>query len=256
MTQIMFETFNIPSFYVGIQTSLSLYSSGRTTGIVFDAGDSLSQIVPVYEGCSLPHAALRTPAGCELTQWLQRLLLEGGYTFGTAEALRIIREMKERVAYVAFDFEAELRMAYTTNECRCYYEVSDDNTIILNSERFRCPELLFHSSLNGLTFDAIDQILLDSIRKCDVECRKDLYANIVLSGGTTRLPGLRERLQKEIVRQAPATMKVNVITPTHCNCAAWIGGSILASQSTFPHMVISHEEYNELGSGVIDRRCF
>ena len=59
MTQIFFETFNVTSFYVAIQAVLSLYASGRTTGVVFDTGDGVSHTVPIYEGYCLPHAVMR-----------------------------------------------------------------------------------------------------------------------------------------------------------------------------------------------------
>jgi len=257
MIQLMFETFNVPSFYVGIQAVLSLYSSGRTTGIVFDAGDGVSHTVPIYEGYSLPHAIKRLNlAGRDLTAWMMKLLQTAGYTFTTTAEKEIVRDIKEKKAYVALDYEAELQKAETSEEIKVNYELPDGQVITFGKERFQCPELLFKPSMNGIEADGIDKTTYDSIMNCDIDVRKDLYANIVLSGGTTMFEGIAERMEKEITALAPSTMKVKVIAPPERKYAVWIGGSILASLATFPQMVITHEEYNEAGPSIVHRKCF
>ena len=79
----------------------------------------------------------------------------------------------------------------------------------------------------------IHETTYNSIMKCDVDIRKDLYANTVLSGGTTMYPGIADRMQKEITSLAPPTMKIKIIAPPERKYSVWIGGSILASLSTF-----------------------
>ena len=152
-------------------------------------------------------------------------------------------------------FDAEVKKAKQTDQCEIKHTLPDGNVFVINEERFRCPELLFHPDMNNIEQDGIHQLIYNAIMKCDIDLRKDLYRNIVLAGGSTSFNGLSERLEKEITQLAPPAITVKVTAPDERKYAAWIGGSMFAALDTFVEQCVTQDEYDESGPIIIERKC-
>lgn len=256
MAEIMFETFNVPALYIATQAVLSLYSSGRTTGTVIDIGDGVSHIVPIFEGFALSHAIERVDlAGRDITTYLKRLLRQRGVSLTTSAEVQIVRDIKEKLCYVAIDPEKEMMLSKKISGMEKAYMLPDGETIRVGVERFIAPECLFNPSVIGKEIEPLDDMIVSAINECDVDLKRDLFDNIVLSGGSTMFPGIKERLTKEIKEQIPESVNVRILAPPERMYSVWIGGSILSSLKTFSNMWITRREYKEMGPQVI-HRCF
>jgi actin len=256
MTEVMFETFNVPAMYISMQAVLSLYASGRTTGIVVDSGDGVTHIVPIYEGFAITHAISRVDlAGRDLTEYLRRLLRQRGYSLTSSAEREIVRDIKEKLCYVALDPEKEMKLAEKVSGMEKTYTLPDGQALVVGPERFLAPEVFFNPGVIGLEAQPIDEAIYAAIMKCDVDLRRELYGNIVLSGGSTMFPGLKERMHKELTELVPEGVEIKIIAPPERRYSVWIGGSILSSLKTFQKMWVTKKEYQDIGAAAI-HRCF
>jgi len=254
--EIFFETFNVPAFYVQVQAILSLYASGRTTGVVLDSGDGVTHAVPVYEGFALPHAISRIDvAGRDVTEYLQILLRKAGYNFHTSAEFEVVKNMKEQICYAAFNID-KLDRDDEETEPLASFKLPDGKVIQIGPEKFRAPEVLFNPSLIGLEYVGIHQCLVNAITKSDLDIRRRLFSEIVLAGGSTLFQGFGDRLLSEVRKLAPRDTKIRIFAPQERLFSTWIGGSILASLATFSRMWVTRREYSEAGKNAIYRRTF
>nr|CAD7406827.1 unnamed protein product [Timema cristinae] len=223
--EVFFETFNVPALFVSMQAVLSLYATGRTTGVVLDSGDGVTHAVPIYEGFAMPHSIMRVDiAGRDVSRYLRLLLRKEGVNFRTTAEFEIVRTIKEKACYLANNPLKE----ETVETEKFQYVLPDGSTLDIGPARFRAPEVLFRPDLIGEEYEGIHEVLMYAIRKSDLDLRKVLYMNIVLSGGSTLFKGFGDRLLSEIRKIAPKEIKIKISAPQERLYSTWIGGSILA----------------------------
>ena len=257
MLTVMFETFEVRNMYVAIQAVMSLYANGRSTGLVVDSGDGVTHTVPVFEGFSIPHAIEKMEiAGRVITDYAQKLLLESGHSFTSTAELEIVKDIKEKLCFVAQSYDDERAAAESSSELDQAYTLPDRSQItVKGTVRMQVPELIFKPDLNGKSCASIQQLSWNSVSASDVDVRRDLLKNVIMSGGTTMYEGISDRLKSEITALAPAGSEIRIVASPDRKYAVWKGASTLASLSTFAASWISKEEYEEHGAAIVHRKC-
>jgi actin-related protein len=259
-TQIMFETFNTPSTYLADRATLALLASGTaTTGVVLQIGDGAAYAVPVCAGHAICHAAQKiSVTGGHITKYLSTLLeQESGVACSTSAEREILRDIKEKICYVAKNFETEMEISVSSSVLQKSYEMPSGEIISIGNPRFRCVEALFQPSFLGFDNDALSpqHAIFEAIMKCDVEMQEQLWGNIVVSGASTLFQGFADRLNQEISCLVPSGHTTNIVAPEFREFAPWMGGCIFAFSPAFESMCISKKEYDEFGPGIVSRKC-
>lgn len=257
MTHVMFENFGVPSLYVGNGQVFSLYSSGRITGLVLDAGEKMIHSVPIYEGHAIDHGIIKLWfGGRDLTDYFSVLLKERDIMFVTGAEREIIQDVKERHCYIALDFDEESVKSQKSDVCDVKYELPDGTILTVGYERFKCPETLFQPRFIGIDSLSIQDAIFESIRRCDNDLHLQLFNSVVLSGGSSMFDGIEKRLMRELTNLAPTTTNVHVIAYPERKYSSWIGGSIFASLPSLAQSLITKQDYEEIGTRIVHRKCF
>ncbi|PPR07737.1 hypothetical protein CVT24_003735 [Panaeolus cyanescens] len=250
--QIMFESLNVPALHMISQPALCLYDWRSRTSVVLDSGDGVTSATVFYEGFEVAHSVMRWDfAGGDLTDLVEKSLGERGYI----DVMRVdAQSVKERLCFVSMGSEGSVE-----SENEASYTLPDGQTVTLGSERYRIPEALFQPELAGIASIGVHNMIRDCISKCDPELHDILCRRVVVAGGTSMLPGFIDRLQKELSDSLPAETptKMKLIAPEDRQNSTWIGGSILASLSTFQNLWCTRAEYDEVGAAIVHRsECF
>eukprot|EP00899_Mesostigma_viride_P019261 jgi/Mesvir1/27336/Mv07152-RA.2 len=240
MLQTMFEKYNFAGVFIQVQAVLTLYAQGLLSGVVLDTGDGVSHVVPVIDGFSFPHLTKRlNVAGRHITTYLIDLLLHRGYAFNRTADFETIRQLKEDLCYVSYDYNNELAKARETTFLVQSYKLPDGRVIKVGAERFQAPEALFTPSLAGLEGAGIHELIFKCVQEMDIDNRMLLYQHIVLSGGSSMYPGLPSRLEKELKalyldkvlkgqKDGLQKLKLNIEDPPRRRHFVFLGGAVLA----------------------------
>eukprot|EP01060_Flectonema_neradi_P008994 TRINITY_DN16437_c0_g1_i3.p1 TRINITY_DN16437_c0_g1~~TRINITY_DN16437_c0_g1_i3.p1 ORF type:complete len:421 (+),score=84.82 TRINITY_DN16437_c0_g1_i3:68-1330(+) len=264
ITEILFESLGIPSLYISQAPVLSLYSSGRTTGMVVEMGYGTCHTAPIFEGFPLFHSILQLDfGGMELTDMVVKMLADQGTKFPKCHERFIGSYIKETLCQIAEDRES-YEQAVADKEDVKSLTLPDGVKVQLDSRRWDVAESLFNPGLLPGQEDqrGIHHLALESVRKCDTDIAPSLFQNVILSGGTSMTAGLPDRLETEMLELTP-TEKIKVHASTERSQATWIGGSILASLPTFQDLWVTRADYDEYGQQhpgqkrqIIHRNCF
>ncbi|KAK7797561.1 hypothetical protein U0070_005242 [Myodes glareolus] len=277
LTELMFEQYNIPAFFLCKTAVLTAYpmagtallgggpgfANGRSTGLVLDSGATHTTAIPVHDGYVLQQGIVKSPlAGDFISMQCRELFQEMAidiippYMIAAKEVIQDFQASVLQVSDSPYDEQVAAQMPTV------HYEMPNGYNTDYGAERLRIPEGLFDPSnvkgLSGNTMLGVGHVVTTSIGMCDIDIRPGLYGSVIVTGGNTLLQGFTDRLNRELSQKTPPSMRLKLIASNSTmerKFSPWIGGSILASLGTFQQMWISKQEYEEGGKQCVERKC-
>ncbi|KAK7098169.1 actin-like protein 6A [Littorina saxatilis] len=292
MTEIMFEKYNIPAFFLCKNSVLSAFANGRSTALILDSGATHTSAVPVYDGYVLTQGIVKSPlAGEFIIQECRKMMEELGvevvppYLISSKEAVPDKQppkwKKKENVDVtksfanymekdVLQDFAASILQvcdspydpSVVDTMPSVHYEFPNGYNQDFSSDRFKVCEGLFDPSIvkeaQGNSMLGVGHVVTTSVGMCDIDIRPSLYGGVIVVGGNSLINGFTDRLNRDLGNKTPPSMRLKVIAAASSaerRFSSWIGGSILASLGSFQQMWVSKQEYEEGGKGCVERKC-
>ena len=255
----LFENLSAPAIFFASQPILSLFSTSNTSGVILESGEGVTQSCVVYEGYSIPNSYIRNNyGGRDVTEYFQTLLKKQGYSFSTTSEFEIVRKMKEEICFTAIgnsnsvlsNMSGHLDLGGNKNksESSNTYNLPDGNAIKIGEEKSLAPEILFNPSIIGSEHLSFQEMIVTSINKVDIDLRKNLFNNILISGGNTLFKGIQEKFHTEIKYLSPKNMKVKIHSPGNRLLSCWTGGNVISTLEIFKKMWVTRDDWSEKGN--------
>jgi actin len=258
LTEIAFEIFKVPSFYLEIPAVLSFYGEERETGIAVESGSGITHIIPMNEGkpnlLSMKRFAL---SGQDISEQLIKLVVERGYSPIVFDDLKVTQHIKKNMLYCCTNINEELIAVKNDKSKQKEVELKSGEKIILDKECFLSTEIMFDPTLVGVKSYGLSKILYDMINSYDEDDRKGIYRNIVLGGNNCLIEGFGDRIESDLkLFAAKDDQKFKKINPTVCDeYSTWKGVKTYIDRLKKTNW-ISDSEYKEKGKSIVFEKCF
>ena len=260
---VLFDRLNISELYFSFEEILSIYANESVTGVIVSLGNQSTRITPIYEGYVISHATnFRSVGAKDVVNIVKKEVINQGMSMRSSvedqdTMQKNIRIASEELCYVSIDPSVEDNKWNNSDKLARSFRLIDNDFISLEKTRYQAVEALFRNEPLSITKELgnLAEAVVESIQKCDRDLAKDLYSNIILTGGASKYEGFLERFTREIRMVAPQNIEINVSLSTTSISSGWTGGSIITSIDIFydRKLWITKEEYDEKGSSVVER---
>jgi len=238
--QILFERLNVPAAFVSNSSVMAAYIYGSLNGLVVDVGYSSLRVTPIYNGVLIATAV-------EEVNYLgtRNMLGELATMLSKDHPSVFNRSTREAVMGVALDMLTNRGQEHKLVR-GSGMEVPFDGTDQLEraEELFFSPESVLEH-FDSKTSKSLPEIIIQSINRCEIDIRSDLFSHVLLCGGGSLSEHFAPRLERSLKSLAPhAADKIKCMLDTEStSVAAWSGGSIMASLPDFKNQLVESFDY-------------